>query len=269
MSRKSARNVVCIAIWSGTALSSGASTIKPLSFAERIEEAALIVQGTVVSLETVRRGGDDGERRGRVEKESVLPQSESAQGAGGSSGLPVGAAAVPLEVEGGSMVFTRVTFEVEDEVYGIAGRQVVFDVAGGVDGTRSVIVHGMPTFELNRRYLLFLREDFETVASPIVGVHQGFFEISTDEATGREFLLDSNGDFVVGIEGDQILLRRNELRATRPIPQLGPGPTADTGAGDSVATTSAEVQRYWQSSEPPMPISDFRGAVLTAKGVVR
>lgn len=235
-----------------------ASVVKRLSFAERVQNAALIVRGRVVNLEAVRRGPAPDERRERVEKESRLPIKSSAGQAERLSGAPES-----LGTEGGSMIFTRVTLEVEEEVKGASARELVFEVAGGVLGGRRAIVHGMPTFERGQRCILFLRSGYETAGDPIVGVDQGFFEIVRDENIGADVVLDANGDFVVGIENDQVISRRNEQRAMRPAPQLGPAPVAE-GAGKAVAETSPEVLRFWRSSEAAMSPQLFRQAILSA-----
>jgi hypothetical protein len=128
----------------------------------------------------------------------------------------------------------------------------------------------MPVFGAGQRYLLFLRPGYENSADPIVGVHQGFFEVVRDASVGEDVILDSKGDFVVGVDSGQVRVRRNAARATRPGPQLGPAPSPAGGAGApfNAAKTSPEVLGYWQSSERAMSLQGFRQAIA-AVGVER
>lgn len=249
------------------AMPARASTIKTLSFGERVEAAELIVRGRVVDLETVYSGHRIA--RSDAEKDSVSPLRESDM-PGGASALASEALEAPvgLGVEGGQMLFTRVTVVVEEEVYGVAGQQIVFDIAGGRDGGRAVIVDGMPEFELGGRYLLFLRAGFEATADPVVGVYQGFFQIASGQ-NGEEILLDAQGDFVLGIENDEVRVRHNQASETRPSPTFIAGPVRDGAPGAEPATTSAEAARYWMSTETPMTARAFTDAVRAAKAVAQ
>jgi len=257
---------LAVLLGSGGVRPAGASAVKNLSFAERVAEAALIVRGRVVNLEAVSRGAAPEDRAERQQKDATSPRA-----AAGDEAVGLGPAAEALGVEGGSMIFTRVTLEVEEELKGAGGSQLVFEVAGGVLGNRAAIVHGMPVFARGQRYLLFLREGYEASADPLVGVNQGFFEIVPDASVGADVMLDSNGDFVVAVEGDQLRVRRNAARATRAVPQLGAAPVPEKGAqaGFAVAETSPEVLSYWQSTELPMSLQGFRQAVAAAQGVGR
>jgi hypothetical protein len=238
-----------------------------LSFAERVSQAALIVRGRVVSLEAVSRGAALEARSERRQKESTSPKASARE-----QNLGLGPAAEEVGVEGGSMIFTRVTLEVEEELKGLVGDQLVFEIAGGALGSRAVIVHDMPTFANGQRYLLFLRDGYEATADPLVGVNQGFFEIVSDPTLGQDVMLDSKGDFVVGVDGDNVRVRRNESRAARPAPRLGAAPVPEGGAKAAALTsakTSPEVLKYWQSTERPLSLQGFRQAVAAAQGMER
>ncbi|MGH9320710.1 MAG: hypothetical protein ACRD21_00945 [Vicinamibacteria bacterium] len=264
MTRRVRLLALAVLLGSGVVVPAGASTVKNLSFAERVAQAALIVRGKVVNLEALRRGAAPDARGERREKEATSPRAQAA-----AEAESLGLAPEAVGVEGGSMIFTRVTLEVEEEIKGVGGRQLVFEIAGGVLGGRAAIVHGMPTFERGQRYLLFLRQGYESSADPIVGVNQGFFEVVRDDFVGADVVLDSNGDFVVAVETDGIRVRRNSARATRPAPQLGAAPVPESGARLTVAGTSPEVLSYWQSSERPMSLQGFRQAIAAAQGVGR
>jgi hypothetical protein len=263
LTRTSGFLAIAALVGSGAVVPAGASNVKHLSFAECVSQAALIVQGRVVSLEVVSKGPSL--ERSAAEKEASSPR---APGAGAAVGL--GPAPEAAGIEGGGMIVTRVTLAVEEEIKGVGGRELVFEIAGGVLGGRAAIVHGMPTFDAGQRYLLFLRPGYEDFADPIVGVHQGFFEVVRDASAGEDVILDSRGDFVVAVESDQVRVRRNAARSTRPGPQLGPAPVpaAGVGAPFTAAKTSPEVLSYWQSSERPMSLQGFRQAIA-AVGVER
>ncbi len=255
---------LAVLLGSGVVDRARASNVKNLSFAERVSAAALIVRGKVVSLEAVSRGAAPEDRGERKQKEATAPRTPAA---GETVGL--GPAAEALGVEGGSMIFTRVTLEVEEELKGAGGSQLTFEIAGGVLGSRAAIVHGMPVFAQGQRYMLFLREGYEASADPLVGVNQGFFEIVPDKTAGEDVLLDANGDFVLGVEGDRLRVRWNAERATRPAPRLGAAPVPQGAKAGFTAKTSPEVLSYWQSAERPMSLQGFRQAVAAAQGMVR
>jgi hypothetical protein len=243
----------------------GAASIKQLSFAERVSQAALIVRGRVVSLEAITRGTalSSGERK---QKEARAPKTPAA-----NQSVGAGSAIEEVGVEGGQMIFTRVTLEVEEELKGAAGGQLVFEIAGGQLGNRAVIIPDLPKFTDGQRYMLFLREGYEAAADPLVGVDQGFFEVVSDPTIGQDVLLDAKGDFVVAVDGDNVRVRRNAARATRPAPKLGAAPVPPGGAKGSMssAQTSPEVLSYWQSTERPLSLQGFRQAVTAAQGMVR
>ena len=256
---------LALLLGSGVVGPAGASNVKNLSFAERVAEAALIVRGRVVSLEAVTRGTSPEASGERQQKDATSPKAPS-----GDEAVGPGPAAEALGVEGGSMIFTRITLEVEEEIKGAGGSQLVFEVAGGALGGRAAVVHGMPTFVRGQRYLLFLRSGYEASADPLVGVNQGFFEIARDPSVGEDVVLDYNGDFVVAVEDDRLRLRRNAARS-RPGPQLGAAPLPEGGARASftAAGTSPEVLSYWQSAERPMSLQGFRQAIAAVQEVGR
>lgn len=235
-----------------------ASTITPLGFGDIVAKATVAVEGTVIDLQVFSTGIDL--------PGSSEPKTHRAPNAGSESEAEAqGSSAAPQEVgvEGGKMLFTQVTLAVETEIFGSAGRTVTFRVAGGDDGDLRVMVHGMPEFQLDKRYLVFLGPRFQQTAVPIVGVNQGYFEVVQADS-GEPFLLNGNGDVVIGVEDDRVIARHNPERATGPRPQLGSVPVPETGSGVR-ASASPQVTRYWLSEEPQMSVADFIAIVRAEK----
>lgn len=248
-------SVVCL--WAGWMClhPAGAVSLTSLAFSEVVEEAALVMEGTVVELRVVASGS----------RLATAPERKSHRAPAAAAARPEGATAAPqaVGVEGGRMLFTEVTLAVDREIVGEAGSTVTFRVAGGVDGNEEVRVFGMPRFELGGRYVVFLRPGFADTGVPIVGVHQGFFEVAAAE-NGEEVLLNADGDVVVAVEDDRVVCRRNPQRAAGPAPRLGPAPVPEQGSGVRAAT-SAAVARYWGTEEPPLELEDFVTAIHNAE----
>ncbi len=115
---------------------------------------------------------------------------------------------------------TDVTLTVERDIIGEVDATVTFRMAGGTDGQTRVLVHGMPEFELGKRYLVFFRQNFDATSVPITGVNQGYFEVSRNAQTGEEILLTADGDMVIGVENDQLILRHHHKQGTGPSPRF-------------------------------------------------
>ena len=76
---------------------------------------------------------------------------------------------------GSPLIYTEYTFEVLQSIKSAGSERVVLRQVGLAKGPGSII--GMPAYDINKKYLLFLREDSEYgLASPI-GLGQGAFKI--------------------------------------------------------------------------------------------
>ena len=185
-----------------------AATIRPIGFGELVAKAGWVVEGTVIDVQVHSVGAPTAPA---APKPHVAPVSP----AGGETA--VAAAGTPerhgLAVEGGMRLETEVTLAVDRAVVGTPSSSITFRVAGGSDGVRRMTVFGMPTFEMGRRYLVFLHPDYTRTAAPLVGVHQGFFQVVDDPMSGAPMLLDADDNVVVGIEGDRVAVRRNPATA--------------------------------------------------------
>ncbi len=240
-----------------------ATTIVPLDFSTMVERSAIVFEGTVVDIQTTSSGTDI---RQETPKESTQPLTEAGEGEADTSTQPSAPQAVG--VEGGRMIFTEVTLSVDRVVAGQADDTVTFRIAGGSDGQVEVTVFGMPQFEPGKRYVVFLGPDYQSTAAPITGVNQGFFQVSQLQGSGSDVLLNANGDIVLGIENDRVIVRHNPELITAPERHLGPAPVPEAGSGVQVQI-SPEVERYWHSEEPPLSLEDFYDAISSARGAIQ
>jgi hypothetical protein len=241
------------------------TTIKHLDFGEVVQQAGIVVEGTVVDLRVQSTGSDI--RTGKTKNHAApMSQSSRLKHVHGET-LAEGGATAPqsVGVEGGKMLFTEVTMLVETEIVGSPGSTIRFRVAGGSNEHCTVIVFGMPSFELGKKYVVFLQPDLETTNTPIIGVNQGYFEVVRSDEGNREILLNADGDIVVGIERSQVLLRHNPQKSAGRMRHLAAAPVPATGS-EVQAKLSPEVQRYWSSTESPMSRDSFFAAVRAAKG---
>ncbi|MCB9870599.1 MAG: hypothetical protein H6837_12135 [Planctomycetes bacterium] len=81
--------------------------------------------------------------------------------------------------------------------------RIVLRFDGGQVGRDRIAVSGMPSLQKGRRYLLFVAHN-GTAVSPIVGYHQGLFEITTE--LGKEVLRNPFGQVLAGIRDDRFVL---------------------------------------------------------------
>lgn len=258
--------LVCVAF-------SFATVIEPLDFNKIVEQSRVVIEGTVIDLRVISTGSDIRELQPNKHVSPKAPpgtKDEDAEEESGSTDRNAAAWSAPqgVDVEGGKMLFTEVTMAVERNIVGEVDSSVTFHIAGGADDKVSAVVHGMPKFELNKRYIVFLRFDFEQTSVPITGVNQGFFEIIEGGETGADILLNANGDIIVGVENNRVIVKHNPERTASPTPRLGPAPVPGPGS-DVQVDVDPEVARYWLSDESPMTVNDFIAAIETVKEVNR
>ncbi len=253
----------------------GASTFVDMKFSDIVQRAEMVALGTVTSLRTVSRGEATEDETSQSD-ENQPPRDDGSAADGPSADAPeadtarsprvLAETATPqaLATEGGRMLFTEVTFEVERSVLGEAPRTLTFLIAGGSDGETEVIVHGLPTFELGARYLLFIDPSFRDTANPIVGANQGFFRVAEGPA-GKERLITYNGDVVVSIDDQQITVQYDPEFNRRVLPQLADGPTPDDARSTRTNAISPALARYWMAEDTPLSVDAFIAATLSAE----
>src|SRR3954462_6484359 len=82
------------------------------------------------------------------------------------------------ETRDGVIVRTRVTFRVDDPVFGTASLVEVLDFLGGEADGQGLRVDGMPQFAVGDRPVVFAHR--AQSISPIVGFNQGLMRVSRD-----------------------------------------------------------------------------------------
>ena len=98
-----------------------------------------------------------------------------------------------LQTRDRTIVKTRVTFRVDDPVYGTSSLVEVFDFLGGETAELGMHVEGMPTFTVGDHRMVFARRDRSI--NPIVGFTQGLMKVARD----------GNGvDRVLTLDGAQV-----------------------------------------------------------------
>lgn len=229
-----------------------ATSIVELEFDQIVDRSEVVVEGVVVGTANQYTGSDI---RTVKSKSSAAPATNA-----GTSADVDPAAPQALGVEGGRMLFTEVTLAVSQEIAGSVGSTVTFRVAGGSDEDGSVIVFGMPRFEIGERYVVFLRTGFESTGAPIVGVNQGFFRVAHLADTGEEALLNIDGDILLGVEGNRFVTRRNPDGPTARQPRMVDPPVPAPGSGVT-PRAGRRAARYWSSNEPPMSLEALVTAV--------
>jgi hypothetical protein len=83
-----------------------------------------------------------------------------------------------LRTRTGTLVKTRVTFRVDDAVYGTSSLVEVFDFLGGEAGGYGLAVEGMPKFAVGDREVVFAHR--KASINPIVGFTQGLLRVRRD-----------------------------------------------------------------------------------------
>ena len=98
-------------------------------------------------------------------------------------------------------IWTAVRFTDIDWLAGTERSEIELHFAGGRVGDRAEVVGGMPQFVAGQRVLLFIRD--QGTASPVVGFHQGCFDLRESEAGERVRTIDNRP--VLGVDGDDLL----------------------------------------------------------------
>jgi hypothetical protein len=115
----------------------------------------------------------------------------------------------------GKFPFTFVTFSVEQVLKGSTkDRSLTLRLVGGQIGKRTIEVVGMPEFQRDERYLLFVTQNGKA-GCPLLGWSQGVMHFTRDSQTSEAIMTDAWGAPILGIRGDDWL---------RGAPKLAPEP---------------------------------------------
>jgi hypothetical protein len=114
------------------------------------------------------------------------------------------------EGEGGQRhIETYVTFNIEDSVKGQPGSSYTIRMLGGTVGDETMEVTDAPKFSVGDREILFVEHNNDQFV-PLVGIGFGRFHVQQDEQTGREVVVNNEGEAI----RDLTQLGRNEEAAT-------------------------------------------------------
>lgn len=98
------------------------------------------------------------------------------------------------EGEGGQRhIETYVTFRVDDNVKGDAGASYTIQMLGGTVGDQTMEVSDTPKFKVGDRDILFVEHNYDQFV-PLVGIDHGRFHVQHDDVTGRDFVVNGEGE---------------------------------------------------------------------------
>ena len=90
-------------------------------------------------------------------------------------------------------ISTYVTFQVQDNVKGNAGSSYTIRMLGGTVGDFTMEVTDTPKFHTGDREVLFVEHNYDQFV-PLVGINHGHFRVQHDDASGREILVNGEGE---------------------------------------------------------------------------
>src|SRR5213082_1844335 len=88
---------------------------------------------------------------------------------------------------------TYVTFQIGENMKGNAGSSYTIRILGGTVGDETMEVTDTPKFKMGDRDILFVEHNNEQFV-PLVGITHGRFHVQRDEQTGRDIVLNGEGD---------------------------------------------------------------------------
>ncbi len=88
---------------------------------------------------------------------------------------------------------TYVTFQVDNSLKGKPGDSYTIRVLGGTVGDETMEVTCAPKFQVGERQILFVEHNGQQFV-PLVGINNGRFHVERDEHTGRDIILNGEGE---------------------------------------------------------------------------
>jgi len=171
--------------------------------------------------------------------------------------------------DGATTIRTHVRFEGLTVHKGVApvGGALTLRFDGGAVGDTRIDVPQMPRPRVGRRYLMFVAGNGRHV-SPIVGFHQGIFEIV--RRAGREVLTTLDGLELGGVRDDRFVfvLPKPAPRPSRPMPSLGPIVSGLRAAHPDAARLERELtaRAGRRTALPELPASRTAAGAPAAAG---
>ena len=90
-------------------------------------------------------------------------------------------------------ISSYVTFQVQDSIKGNAGASYTIRMLGGTVGDETMEVTDTPKFHVGDRDILFVEHNFDQFV-PLVGIQHGRLHVQHDEQTGRDVILNAEGE---------------------------------------------------------------------------
>lgn len=98
------------------------------------------------------------------------------------------------EGEGGQRhIETYVTFQIQDRLKGDAGSSYTIRMLGGTVGDETMEITDTPHFQVGDRDILFVEHNYDQFV-PLVGIQHGRMHLQRDEATGRDIVVNNEGE---------------------------------------------------------------------------
>lgn len=136
-------------------------------------------------------------------------------------------------------IVTDVTFDVLRVLKGSSGLRTKLTFLGGTVGGETLVIDGMPQFQIGERDILFVGD--RTAASPLVGFWQGRYRVVRDPVTGHDLVRTNSG----GVVFNGLVPSPAEVRART----AAPGRVA-TDIGLSLGEFEALVQSRLRAGRP-------------------
>ncbi len=166
---------------------------------------------------------------------------------------------------GKETIATHVTFGHLTVHKGKLGKSVTLRFVGGSIGNDHLKVAMMPKFKVGSRYLLYVNGLSGKKVSPVVGFHQGCFEVKI--VNSREVLLNTLGQELIGIQKDRFVF------AAKPGPvKVQEAPQAvdaksgykpadpDVSAKEEAAKAKADAKAKAEQKATSVPVIGFGGS---------
>ena len=111
---------------------------------------------------------------------------------------------------GKETIATLVTFSGLTVYKGKVGKTITIRLEGGKMGDDNLRVPLMPKFKIGAKYLVYVDGLGGKKVSPIVGFHQGAFQVVIKN--GKEVLLNTGGEELIGIQKDRFVFAAKPSR---------------------------------------------------------
>lgn len=134
--------------------------------------------------------------------------------------------------------------------------------AGGRIGDESINLSITPTLLVGHRYLIFMSDDGEVYANPIIGGDQGLFEVIRDSISKKQYLLTADERLIIGVNSTAIVTGdkrvsgvKNGILIEKTVVGSTPDglyaqPATPNDSSDSVSTGKGSASKLGTQAEP-------------------